>query len=73
MQERKTTADPSGMTTKKTTTTADAIRLRSGQALRDDNKKVTGNDPAPDELYWMVRVTVAVWMVEPPVAVTVTA
>lgn len=25
------------------------------------------------EPYWMVRVTVAVWMVEPPVAVTVTA
>jgi hypothetical protein len=47
----------------------------------DDNQKEKGKNKSKgnsDDLqqmepYWMVRLTVAVWMVEPPVAVTVTA
>jgi hypothetical protein len=53
-----------GMTTK-----------RQGQHHRKNSATDASYRPAlaRDKPYWMVRVTVAVWMVEPPVAVMVTA
>jgi hypothetical protein len=44
MEERqKTEADPYGMTTRKDNGNRRSIRLRSGQALRDDNKRGKDN------------------------------
>jgi hypothetical protein len=76
MTTRKATAkaDPYGMTTKvQTTAKATARAPAKMRGFFPFDCAQGQNDKSLGRGYWMVRLTVAVWMVEPPVAVTVTA